>query len=283
MQPIDTLLFILNHPISRRHPVAALYRYVNWQVTSRMQTDIQFSWIDGAVLSVRRGMTGATGNIYCGLHEFADMAFLLHLLRPGDLFLDIGANVGTYTILASKVCGARSVAFEPDPITAKALHRNIAINDITDLVIVKEVALSETVGEVAFTVGLDTMNRIARSHESRVQTVHSERLDDIGPAAAPCFAKLDVEGSEEGVLVGATNVLSCPTLLAVQSELDSAEVKKILASFGFQQMFYEPFSRVFSKVSVGYQQTNTLFVRDLQEIERRVREAPTHSVCRLII
>jgi hypothetical protein len=47
------------------------------------------------------GMTGATGNLYVGLHEFEEMAFLLHFLRPGDLFADVGANVGSYTILAA--------------------------------------------------------------------------------------------------------------------------------------------------------------------------------------
>ena len=48
---------------------------------------MEFQWIKGSKLIVRNGMTGATGNIYCGLHEFADMGFVLHLLRPGDLAL----------------------------------------------------------------------------------------------------------------------------------------------------------------------------------------------------
>jgi hypothetical protein len=37
----------------------------------------------------------ATGNLYVGLHEFEEMAFLLHFLRRGDLFADVGANVGS--------------------------------------------------------------------------------------------------------------------------------------------------------------------------------------------
>jgi hypothetical protein len=42
-----------------------------------------------------------SGNIYAGLHEFGDMAFVLHFLRAGDLFADVGANIGSYTVLAS--------------------------------------------------------------------------------------------------------------------------------------------------------------------------------------
>lgn len=52
-------------------------------------------------------MTGATGNIYVGLHEFEDMAFLLHVLRRTDLFVDVGANIGSYTILAGGAAGAK--------------------------------------------------------------------------------------------------------------------------------------------------------------------------------
>ena len=58
--------------------------------------DIQFRW-----------------NIYRGLFEYEDMLFLLHALRPENIFVDVGANVGAYTILSSKVVNAKSVAFEP--------------------------------------------------------------------------------------------------------------------------------------------------------------------------
>ena len=73
-------------------------------------------------------MRGATGNIYAGLHEFIDMIFRLYFLQPDDLFLDIGANVGSYTILASGVCGAETWAFEPDPDSASFLRRNFKMH-----------------------------------------------------------------------------------------------------------------------------------------------------------
>jgi hypothetical protein len=75
-------------------PLGALARFVLWQIVSRLRAEIEFEWIEGAKLIVSRGMTGATGNIYCGLHEFVEMGFVLHLLRPNDLFLDVGANMG---------------------------------------------------------------------------------------------------------------------------------------------------------------------------------------------
>jgi len=109
-------------------------RVLRWQIASHIQDEVIVHWIGGTRLAARRGMTGLTGNIYAGLHEFADMAFVLHFLRPCDLFVDVGANVGSYTILASGVVRCHTVAFEPDPLTAAALERNINLNQIADLV-----------------------------------------------------------------------------------------------------------------------------------------------------
>ena len=56
-------------------------------------------------------------NIYCGLHEAPDMAFLLYFVRPSDTFLDIGAYVGSYMILASGAVCPHSIAIDPVPST----------------------------------------------------------------------------------------------------------------------------------------------------------------------
>lgn len=235
-------------------------------------------WIDGAVLSIRRGMTGATGNVYCGLHEFTEMAFLLHFLRPGDLFLDIGANVGTYTVLASKICGARSVPFEPDATTAEALRRNVALNRIDHLVKIEQVALGNQGGEIAFTVGRDTINQVAGPDERAVQMVPIRRLDDIAATAEATFAKLDVEGFEDQVLLGARNILASGNLLAIQSESNSTAVKELLASFGYDQMFYDPFTRELASTPFGYHTSNALYIRDVERARTRVRHATPRNV-----
>src|SRR3984893_15374669 len=98
---IDLARFFASHPLTHTSPIKAWQRWLSWQIKSRLRDEVNAPWIGG-----QSGMTGATGNVYVGLHEFADMMFLLHFLRERDLFLDIGANVGTYTVLASGVCRA---------------------------------------------------------------------------------------------------------------------------------------------------------------------------------
>lgn len=278
MQVFDTLQFILSHPLNRQRPVRALGRYAHWQVSSRLRNEIIFRWIDNAVLAVSHGMTGATGNIYCGLHEFVEMTFLLHLLRSGDLFLDIGANIGSYTILASKVCGARSIAFEPDPTTAAALRRNVALNEIENLVSVEQVALGSMTGEIAFTVGLGTTNHIATYSDHDVQTIPIKRADDLAVWNEAVLAKLDVEGYEDQVFRGATRMLSSRSLLAVQSESHGPDIAAFLHSFGFERMFYDPFSRMLSERPFPYRTTNAIYVRNLPDVGRRLRDAIPRTV-----
>jgi len=278
MQPLDTALFILKHPLGRQRPVAALSRYIGWQIMSRFRDELIINWIEGAVLGVKRGMTGVTGNIYCGLHEFTEMAFLLHLLRPGDLFLDIGANVGSYTVLASKVCGARSIAFEPDQAAVCSLLRNIALNRVTDLARVEQTALGAYNGEIAFTVGLDTMNRVATERNQKTQIVTIKRLDDVNGAAEAIFAKLDVEGYEDEVISGSADTLASSNLLAIQCESHSPRVTDALMEHGFVEYYYDPESRTLSTEPYGYANSNALFVRDAAQIMLRVKGAPQRSV-----
>ena len=90
--------FVRSHALGSRAPLRAFANILLWQLRARIsRTAVRCRWIDGSILMVRRGMTGATGNLYVGLHEFCDMGFVLHFLRAGDLFVDVGANVGSYT------------------------------------------------------------------------------------------------------------------------------------------------------------------------------------------
>lgn len=238
-----------------------------------------FPWIAGSKLVARNGMTGATGNIYCGLHEFVDMGFLLHLLRPGDLFVDVGANVGSYTVLASAVCAARTIAIEPDPGTVRSLRRNLAENDIARRVSVVEAVAGAASGVVRFTVGLDTTNRVAGDNEaSRQAPVRT--LDEILRDEDPALIKMDVEGYEPQVLSGACATLKKASLLAVISETADPEMCAMMAEAGFVRAGYDPFERtiVFDAQSTDpLASNNTLFVRP-DRVQARLKNAVKREV-----
>lgn len=278
---LPTLKFIAQHPLSSRRPLRAYWRYARWQIESRLRDEVVFDWIASSKLVARNGMTGATGNIYCGLHEFVDMAFLLHLLRPGDLFVDVGANIGSFTVLASAVCGADTLAFEPDPGAMKALMRNVRCNHIEGKVRAVQAAVGARAGTIAFTKGYDTTNRVATVEEADTQTVDLTTLDIALADAGPALIKFDVEGYEGAAVKGAEATFAKDALLAVLLEAVDADIEALLQRNGFVRAAYEPFTRRLSRVDASDRKpasSNPLFVRGLAACQERLRTAQRRDV-----
>jgi FkbM family methyltransferase len=211
-------------------------------------------------------MTGATGNIYCGLHEYVDMRFVLDNLKPDDLFVDIGANVGSYTILASKVCKARTICVEPDPETVDLLRRNIAVNGIDGRVEVINSALGAELGVINFTIGLGTTNRVATTDDAEVRQVPVKTLDSILKGRCPTIIKIDVEGYELEVFKGATRTLADLRLTAIITETLDPEVLRILSNAGFHQAWYDPNTKTVTSSRV-YASHNSLMLRKKSSLD----------------
>lgn len=256
--------FFLSHPIARRQPVRTIARIVRWQTISRLQAEVTLPWIEGTKLTASRGNRGATGNLYYGLHEFAPMAFTLHMLRPADVFVDGGANIGTYTLLASAIAGARTESFEPDPLSTDRLAAHIRQNGVTGQVTIHRAALGDRTGEVQFTAGLDTMNRVSSNGE---QTVAMATLDSL--ALEPTLVKLDLEGGERAVVLGAGHTLRNPALLAIVCEDNAPEMAELLAEFDFERYCYDPFERRLKPEPRALPE-NGIFIRDIETVSSRV-------------
>lgn len=263
---------LMHHPIARRQLMRTIWRIVRWQYLSRTQQVVPVEWIEGAKLSVSRGDKGATGNLYFGLHEFASMAFALHLLRPGDLFIDGGANIGSYTLLASVIAGAQTAAFEPDPETAGHLARHVRINGIESLTTLHETALGDRSDTVSFTTGLATMNRVEGGGQQRVPMIPLDSLE-----LAPSLIKLDLEGGEIAALKGAARTLEQPNLLAVICEDNAPATAQVFAEIGFNRFRYAPFERLLEPEPRALWE-NGIFIRDIEAVRTRVVSAAQVSV-----
>jgi FkbM family methyltransferase len=178
------------HPRLRRYP-------------ARMQNG------DRLHLDLRENM--CLGYFYHGEvpHEMATEVLLKRILRPGSSFVDIGANVGYYTRLASRLVGpgGRVVAFEPLLAALALLRLNTAELENTD---VHAVALSDFVGEATFAIrkhGDTSSLRTASdgSREIRVEVTTADCMLRDLPAIS--LIKIDVEGFELEVLRGAEETI----------------------------------------------------------------------------
>lgn len=287
--PWRVLRHYLDHPLGRRDRMGTLMRMLRWQAGSRLLgAEVAMPFVDGTRLPVRQGMHGATGNVYVGLMEFEDMAFVLHLLRDGEDFLDVGANVGVYSILAASR-GARVLAMEPVPDTYRQLLDNVRLNGFAAQIDARNIGVGDEPGELRFSTGEGPTNHVLTTEElgTPAATVPVDLLDNMASGLDPIMMKIDVEGFEANVIQGAQKILVQPSLQAVLIELNGlgarygfrdADIHARLLGCGFRPMRYEPFGRRLV-VLEGHRDTgNTLYVRPSTALEQRLREAPAVRV-----
>lgn len=291
MRLLETLIFIINHPLNKKRKIRAFLNFVKWQIGCRLVPgEVIFSWINDSKIIARKGESSATGNIYCGLYTFSEMAYVLHLLTPEDLFIDIGSNIGCFTILASAVKGAKGYCFEPVPATFNRLNNNLRLNDITDRVKAFNIGLSDKEEILCFTTDMNTTNRVVMDAkpDSNIVSVKVTTLDRILKSESPTLLKIDVEGYETLVVNGALSTLGKESLNSVIIRLkghgarygyDEREIIKFMESIGFNLYSYNPFNRKLEISDVVNPLTgNAIFIRNLSLVKNKISEAQKISV-----
>jgi FkbM family methyltransferase len=236
------------------------------------------------------GVTVATG-----LHEPAEELFVLALVRPGDLVVDVGANIGIYTISCAAM-GARVAAFEPASRAREALERNVRINHLGDAARIFPVALGATSGSASITTDLDVGNHLVTDNgdhpvtdngdRASVETVPVRPLDGflaehrkwVG-GSGPMLVKIDVEGHDEAVLQGARGTLAeCQPVVLVETWDGGREVRALLAALGYRVYRYDYDERALVEYPPDWRgQANFIAVTDarLAEVRARILSAPT--------
>lgn len=286
MEITKILKFITSHPVNRDKKIKSVIRFAKWQIGSRLiPGSVVVDWINGSKFFARTGETGLTGNIYTGLHEFTDMAYLLHALRPEDTFVDVGANVGSYSILACSAAGANGIAFEPVPTTFNKLVDNMRVNHIEDRVECINEGVGSEQGELRFTSENNCMNHVLTDGEicSDSIKVNVTTLDYRLSNIQPSIIKIDVEGYETSVIDGAVKILKDSGLHSVIMELngsgtrygcDEQKIIDKMKKYGFGTYAYDPFSRSLTNLEgKSLSSGNTLFIRKRDFVESRLRTA----------
>lgn len=242
-------------------------------------------WVGTSSLLLKSGDTGLTGNLYTGLADYEEMSFLLHFLRDQDLFIDVGANLGSYSILAGGVVGAECVAFEPHPLTCKRLERQALINEIENISVIQK-GVGDENGVSSFSANYDTMNRVILGipGTSTVQ-INITTLDShFANLNRTSLVKIDVEGYEQKVLKGARNIFTSDEVQAIIIETNGStetydssnnELSETLASYGFTAINYLPKTRTVQPLGVQFKRRgNTIYVKSIELASRRCLEAP---------
>jgi FkbM family methyltransferase len=264
----EVLRFILNHPLNRHQKARALRRFLRWQISSRLAPGpVVIPFVENTRLLASPGLMGATGIYYTGLYEYEEMAFTLHLLRRGDRFVDVGAHIGAFSVLAGGVAGASCLAIEPVPASFTHLQDNLRLNGLVDKVQAINLGIASRPGRLRFTTGRGAANAVipseaesteragistfqpSKSREIPSSEIEVRPLDALTTGFAPTLLKIDVEGYETEVIAGAEHTLADDRLLAVLIELrghgrrygfDESLVHQRLLKLGFRPYQYSP-------------------------------------------
>ena len=105
------LRLIKAHPLAKNEKLSALIRYFTFHLRYKNGEEIAIPF-SGGHLIISKG-EGSQAHYFTHLEDYEEMAFLLHFLRANDQFIDVGANIGAYSILAASQIGCKTIAFEP--------------------------------------------------------------------------------------------------------------------------------------------------------------------------
>lgn len=207
---------VLGRRVPLRGPARLLFnsyattRYQPEEATTRVTTrtgDV----FDADLSSTLEWQLWAFGRYEAHLSEL-----FVHLVKAGDRCVDVGANIGVHTVRLARLAGrgGEVIAIEPDPDVVRRARRNVALNGLGNVRLV-HAAASERAGEMRlYRPSPRDTNRARASllHHAYLTgdaiTVPVVTVDDLCAGAPVALIKIDVEGHESGVVLGAADTIA---------------------------------------------------------------------------
>lgn len=168
----------------------------------------QLPILSGPLRGARWLSTSGTHGCWLGTYEADLQRELWKALRPGDVFFDVGANVGFFSLLAQRrLAGTGQViAFEPLPRNVELLRRNLALNGLSVTLI--DAAVADGSGKAVFEQSTSgSMGHLGAGSGIEVDLVCLDELVSMGRVPPPHVIKMDIEGAESRAMAGARQVL----------------------------------------------------------------------------
>jgi FkbM family methyltransferase len=250
MNYIASLIKVLNHPLNRNQKLATLGRIGWWKCNQwffHLPAKVAIS-PKSSLLCYPETSFGSYV-VYARLPEYAETQFLGFYLKPSDSFLDIGAHLGEYAILAAeKIERGTIIAFEPTPQSRVYLTENLALNNLSGRVLIDERAVSTKAGTAFFALEAEAevnhlVTKSSRVKKLRIKTVSLDTVIGKANLKQVGLVKIDVEGAELAVLKGASKSLKRAVIKAMILEVNPTaewyqtnpdQLFSLLTKFGYQ-------------------------------------------------
>jgi FkbM family methyltransferase len=236
--------FTWRHPANRGHRLSRTLSAIRFQLLGRALGRRSRAAVGShSVIEADARVYHSARAVYANPVDWNEMLAWKRALEPGSLFVDVGANVGLYTIWCIEA-GAEVIALEPSRIARERLLSNLKLNGYRAEVV--PAALGEAEGTLRLTSELDNQNHLVLSGDS--EGVESEEvpvltLDELVGERTIDGLKVDVEGAELLVLKGARELLAEQRIKLIQLEWnesslallkqDRTPIAELLSSYGY--------------------------------------------------
>jgi len=241
--------------------------------------------------------------IFCDDFERTERDFVNAFLKPGDVFVDVGANIGIFSLIAARRVGkkGRVYAFEPTPKTFSRLQDNVKLNRFFNIQCFQQ-ALSDEAGEFRFYIsddGFDAWNSLAppvRGRQIGTAVTKGDTWDNfareknlVGKVA---MMKIDVEGWESRVLGGGHETLSRDDAPLLQVEFtdeaaasagsSSLDLYHTLQGLGYELFAYDPerSQLIEEPLREQYPYMNLIASKSKQDVAKRLNQQNRISLFR---
>jgi FkbM family methyltransferase len=283
---------VWGHAANRHRRARGLVNLLAWQFVKHVLKRPVVIRFHNQRLKCYPDSTSTSAALYfSGYPDYWEMKFLQAYLRPGDNFLDIGANSGVYSILASAYIGSEGHidAFEPIERTAGRIEEQAALNGLRNLH-VHRLAVCDQDAKLEFGYSSsDAMMHVRRpgehEHSSR-HTVQGIRLDAFEPYRTYAIGKMDIEGAEPMALEGASERLrqANPPVWLLELAgystfygVTSGELLRRLAAAGYECAVFDPQLRKLEYTRtpwvLGVQNVLVIAAAHRATVEERLRES----------
>jgi len=199
-------------------PVVRFTNNLKWSVESYLidQKSVSINGLDSSInISSKTELQRING---FRRDEWPLLKELLSRLCSEDIFWDVGANMGMYSLFSAQIC--RTVSIEASPPEVARLQHNVSLNSNLNINIVGA-ALSDENSVAKFDIEVASINEISDG-KLNIPTITGDWLIREGPFHPPSVIKIDVEGAEDRVLYGLKEALSNIRLILLEYHSNSS-------------------------------------------------------------
>ena len=271
-----------DHPLTSS-PLLGIIKYCFLNTILRIRTKpIIWNWVNDIKYLLTIEDSCMKSNSYFYIYDYEQISFMVNYLNQDDTFVDIGSNHGNYSLISSCVIGCKTIAVEPVTSTFQRLKMNFSLNNC-DNIILRQVGISNKESKLLISSSNGELNKIVDTDNGGpVELVDVITLNKLlSQETNVSMIKIDVEGYEEKVLLGGSEILQNKNLNVIQLELnqsnetygfDEQETFKILKNHGFFPFIYNPENKELLRLNLRNPGSrDTLFIRNIELVKDRLR------------